>query len=124
MIIQATPMPAPRLDGLGAHMFDRRQNKPGSGFAGLSAHVFDTRQNKMHLRGLAGLGDDGTSTTPAFVTNPIYRLLAAASMGASAYHGYKRNHSFGWAIGWGLLGGLFPVITPAVAVAQGFGKRK
>lgn len=53
----------------------------------------------------------------------IWGVLAAASMGASAYHGVKRNHgSIGYGIWWGLMGSLFPVITPAVAVAQGFGK--
>jgi hypothetical protein len=62
------------------------------------------------------LGDAGTT---------IWGLIAAASSGVSAYHGYKRNNgSIGWAIGWGLLGGLFPVIVPAVAFAQGIGEKK
>lgn len=51
-------------------------------------------------------------------------LLVTASMAASAYHGYKRNSSVGWAIWWGLMGTLFPVITPVIAVAEGFGKPK
>jgi len=51
------------------------------------------------------------------------RVVSMASAGASAYHGYKRNRgSVGWAIGWGVLGAIFPIITPAVALAQGFGK--
>src|SRR5262249_12974818 len=49
-------------------------------------------------------------------------LLDTASMAASAYHGYKRNNSVGWALWWGLMGSLAPVLTPVVAVAQGFGK--
>lgn len=50
-------------------------------------------------------------------------VLAMGSAAASTYHGYKRNRgSVGWAVAWGLLGGIFPIITPAVAVAQGFGK--
>jgi hypothetical protein len=53
-----------------------------------------------------------------------WAVVSAASAGASAYHGYKRNDSVGWAIVWGLLGGAFPVITPAIALAQGFGKPK
>ncbi len=53
-----------------------------------------------------------------------FGLLATASMAASAYHGYKRNRSIGWAFVWGFFGGVFPVITPVIAVAQGFGKRK
>jgi hypothetical protein len=51
-------------------------------------------------------------------------ILSTASAAASAYHGYKRNDSVGWAVVWFLMGGLFPVITPAVALAQGFGKPK
>ena len=69
---------------------------------------------------LYGLGAEGQ---PCKV-NPVWAILWTASMAASAYHGYKRNESIGWAVGWGLLGGLFPVIVPTIAVAQGFGKRK
>lgn len=49
-------------------------------------------------------------------------FLSTASMAASAYHGYKRNESIGWALGWGFLGSIFPIITPVVAIAQGFAK--
>lgn len=55
-------------------------------------------------------------------TRTIFWALDVASMAASTYHGYKRNNSVGWAIWWGLMGSLFPVITPVIAVAQGFGK--
>ena len=51
------------------------------------------------------------------------RLIVAASIGLSAFHGYRRNQSVGWAIWWALMGGLFPIVTPAIAFAQGFGKR-
>lgn len=55
----------------------------------------------------------------------LWGSLFAVSIGASAYHGYKRSRgSTGAAVGWGLLGGIFPIITPAVALAQGFGKPK
>jgi len=53
----------------------------------------------------------------------VWGLASTASLAASAYHGYKRNQSVGWAIWWGFMGGLFPVITPAIALAQGFGKK-
>lgn len=49
-------------------------------------------------------------------------LLSTVSAGASAYHGYKRNKSVGWALVWGFFGGGFPIVVPAIAVAQGFGK--
>jgi hypothetical protein len=54
----------------------------------------------------------------------FWMLAGVVSGGLCAYHGYKRNDSVGWAIVWGLLGGAFPVITPAIALAQGFGKPK
>ena len=53
-----------------------------------------------------------------------YGLLTTAGVAVGAYHGYKRNNSVGWAIGWALLGGAFPFITIPVALAQGIGKRK
>ncbi|KKN61344.1 hypothetical protein LCGC14_0522760 [marine sediment metagenome] len=51
-------------------------------------------------------------------------ILSTASGAVSAYHGYKRNNSVGWALVWFALGSFFPVITPVIAVAQGYGKRK
>jgi hypothetical protein len=54
----------------------------------------------------------------------IWGLVSTASMAASAYHGYKRNEKVRWALWWGFMGALFPVITPAIGLAQGFGKRK
>lgn len=53
-----------------------------------------------------------------------WSAVSTASMAASAYHGYKRNESVGWALWWGLMGAMFPIITPVIGVAQGFGKRK
>jgi hypothetical protein len=53
---------------------------------------------------------------------PLWSVLILASTAASAYHGYKRNKSIGYAVLWGVAGSIMPVIVPAVAVAQGFGK--
>lgn len=50
-------------------------------------------------------------------------LVATAGAAMGAYHGYKRNNSVGWAIVWALVGGMFPVITIPVSLAQGFGKK-
>lgn len=55
-------------------------------------------------------------------TEMALATVSTASMAVSAYHGYKRNNSIGWAICWGFCGGLFPIITPVIAYAQGFGK--
>lgn len=54
----------------------------------------------------------------------VWGVLALASSAAGAYHGYRRNQSIGWALWWSIAGGIFPVFTPALALAQGFGKRK
>ena len=43
-------------------------------------------------------------------------------MAASAYHGVKRNNSVAYGIWWGLMGAMFPVITPTIALAQGYAK--
>jgi hypothetical protein len=47
-----------------------------------------------------------------------------AGLAAGAYHGYKRNDSVGWAIGWAVLGSLFWPIALPIMFAQGFGERK
>lgn len=53
----------------------------------------------------------------------LWSMLSLAGAASGAYHGYKRNNdSIGWAIGWFLLGGLFPVFTIPVSFAQGFGE--
>lgn len=43
---------------------------------------------------------------------------------AMAYHGYKRTKSAGWALAWAAFGAVMPLIAPAIAVAEGFGKPK
>jgi len=96
---------------------------------------------KRGLYGVYGLGDDTLPPTPQTSVGPsdtmadryaamptwwkvTYPVLILASGAASLYHGYKRNNSLGWGLAWWLMGSAFPVITPTVAVAQGFGKRK
>ena len=51
-----------------------------------------------------------------------WTILSIASSAASAYHGSKRHGgSIGWGIAWGAVGAIFPVLTPAIGAAQGFG---
>lgn len=69
-------------------------------------------------------GPPPTSASKASKASMAVGFISTASMAASAYHGYRRNQSVGWALAWGAAGALFPVITPVIAVAQGFGKRK
>lgn len=54
----------------------------------------------------------------------VWRVLAVASSGVCAYHGYRRNESVGWALAWGLFGAAMPVMAPSIAFAQGYGKPK
>lgn len=72
----------------------------------------------------AGLGVtvEAVETTPAFYQKPLWRMASLAGTVAGAYHGYRRNNSFGWALVWGLLGGIAPVLVVPIAVAQGFGQ--
>lgn len=81
------------------------------------------------MKSYASVGAD--ASTPATVVSPTYTALAMVGWAGSlaggisgAYHGYKRNDSVGWAIGWGLLGSAFWPITIPISLAQGFGKSK
>lgn len=56
--------------------------------------------------------------------NVGWGLLSTASMAASAWHGYRRHRRVGWSLWWGFMGAVFPIITPAIGAAQGWGKRK
>ena len=78
----------------------------------------------------------GTSTPPAATPVQVvpyerptestaFTVLRMVSVGLSAYHGVRRNNgSLGWGLWWGFAGGVAPVVTPAFAFAQGFGKRR
>jgi hypothetical protein len=74
-------------------------------------------------RPAGGVGDVPAIVNSTVLAYPLWTLLSMASAGASAFHGYRRNQSVGWAVAWGAAGAVFPVITPAIAVAQGFGER-
>lgn len=89
----------------------------------------DTLRGLGSIYSLRGLGVPPAETDESYDTAMqtiavIGWALTLGGTAAGAYHGYKRNNSLGWAIGWALLGGLFPVITVSVAAAQGFGKRE
>lgn len=72
------------------------------------------------------LGASQADTSAPTWSTPIKAglwALSAVGAGACAYHGYKRNSgSVGWAIGWGVLGGLFPILTTVIAFAEGYAK--
>lgn len=88
--------------------------------AGVAVGALDENKtkNEKDLEELKNATDRAVAMTYFWVA------VDMASGAASAYHGYKRNESVGWAAWWGLMGLSFPIITPAIAFAQGFGKRK
>ncbi len=52
----------------------------------------------------------------------LYAIMAV-SVAASAIHGYRRNDgSIASALVWATAGFLFPIVTPAIAIAEGFGQ--
>lgn len=62
---------------------------------------------------------DGSTNTSAVVWTGV----SVVSAFASAYHGAMRNKgSVGYGFLWGVAGALSPIVTPAIAVAQGFAK--
>ena len=55
----------------------------------------------------------------------VKAVLSLSSAAISAFHGVRRNGgSIFWGVWWFVLGGIFPVITPIVGAAQGFGQCK
>lgn len=127
----STPKP---VGGLAAKMALLGRMKPiALDVRGLEALL----RKPAHTTGIFRVGADTAPAAPAPASAPApapiiapessglstaYAILSTVSMAASAYHGYKRNNSIGWALGWGLLGSMFPVITPVVALAQGYAK--
>lgn len=73
---------------------------------------------------ITAMGDSDYRGNPDM--KDVWAAAAALAMGASAYHGYKRNEVSGnpilWAVWWGFWGALLPIITVPVALAQGFAK--
>lgn len=79
------------------------------------------------LQGFGQVEEGGValSIPPALLWS--YRILGIAGTALGGYHGYKRNaakHPIWGALLWGFLGGVFPVITIPIALAQGYAKPK
>jgi hypothetical protein len=54
--------------------------------------------------------------------SPLRAALGTVAAAACAYHGYRRNESAGWALGWAFFGSVAPILALPIALAQGFGK--
>jgi hypothetical protein len=81
----------------------------------------------MQLAEWTFAGPDLDALMPSKTAQWLWGAASLVSGAASAYHGIRRNDgSVGWGLWWGLMGTLFPIITPIVAVAQkpGFAKQK
>ena len=63
----------------------------------------------------------GNAAVRDLVDSDAVKTIASAAL---VYHGYRRTGSIFWALVYGLAGRTAPVVTTAVAVAQGFGERK
>jgi hypothetical protein len=68
----------------------------------------------------------GAAPSESNVWKWMVALTAVAGAAGLAYHGYKRSGSSAAAVGWGILGAIFPInlVAGGVAVAQGFGKKR
>ena len=92
-------------------------------YTGEAQEIIGRTGEAQEIVGAEGDGTIGSQVTSLAVS--AWTIGGMISGPAMAYHGYKRNNgSIGWALGWGFLGWLFFPVTPAIAVAQGFGKPK
>jgi len=97
--------------------------QPQATFSYREAPYVVSNSPPMAMRG----SPDGIGYTAEEILNNntfrlVYSFLSLAGAATGAYHGYKRNDSVGWAIGWFMLGGLVPFLTIPLSLAQGFGE--
>ena len=95
------------------------------GLACLSPQAYAYAPRPLQIQQVSG--DMRVGQEERFRVTPelrAYAFLSTVGLVLGAYHGYKRNDSVGWAVGWALLGGMFPYITIPISLAQGFGERK
>lgn len=109
-----TPSPAMRNPHLPAWGPAAAVRSP-SGTIVAPAGTIRSGGTKLPLTPFGAIGSGGLGT--------VWGIAGTVAMGALAYHGYKRNNSIGWALVWGVFGGLIWPLTVPIALAQGFGKR-
>jgi hypothetical protein len=79
--------------------------------------VVDTGQQALDQAGTVS-----QSLVDAATSSPGWTAITAASIFLSAIHGTRRNNSVVMGVVWGAAAAFAPVIVPAIAVGQGFGK--
>lgn len=95
-----------------------KQNMLGSSALPPAYHLENMAAKELAAKESAAKLDDYFNST----SFKLWRAASLISCGVCTYHGYKRNGTVGSAILWALAGGIFPVISVAIAAAQGFGK--
>jgi hypothetical protein len=109
---------------------------PSSGQIGDFLKLYQGADRADAATELIASGVDATKVTSAmtflntagkFTMRTFWGIASVASAAASGYHGIKRNNgSIGWGLWWFLMGGMFPIATPVIAIARkpGFAKPK
>ena len=67
-------------------------------------------------------GITATGQTANDTLATIGAVAGIAGTGLGIYHGWRRTGSVGWTLGWGLFGGLLPIVAIPWMLAQGFAK--
>ncbi len=65
------------------------------------------------------------TTSTIFNRRNVIGTLTVLSALFSGVHGFKRNNgSIGWGLWWFIGGSIFPIVTPVLAMAQGYAKKR
>lgn len=129
------------LNGLGSadrgvprHVFKEAQDFARGKNRAAPNYILRHNKDRYSLSGLGNppeqCGADERSVTIGERTLCMSKPSLISQLGSwggsisGAYHGYKRNgDSWGWGIGWFILGGMFWPLTIPISVAQGYGKK-
>ena len=91
--------------------------------AALASSSVDMTDPKGGARG-AGGSSSPVVAADSLVVPVVWGGLSLVSSVVCAIHGTRRNDSAAWGLAWFVGGAVFPVLMPALAIGQGFGKRK
>ena len=130
----AAPPPSPLQSEIDGFLLTAGSSPSSSDIANFLKLYPSGSERDAAAYGLAARGVDPSviasavrflDTTGRITKSMVFGILSIASAAASGYHGVRRNKgSIGWGLWWFALGSLFPVVTPVIALAQGFAKPK